>query len=209
MKKLITSLLILITCSVPGMAKANVPEMTRPEQTELVQGQFIVPTIDTIDIPTVEIIKPIIDDIQLQCLAQNIFYEAASEPEEGKIAVGLVTIYRTQDSRFPSTICGVVNQRTIIPSSHKSTIKNVSKNEHHTICQFSWKCRSVHRPKVDDPHWIESQRIANLLLVTPDTYTQFEEKYKNVLYFHAARISPAWAHQKVKVTRIGAQLFYR
>ena len=48
----------------------------------------------------------------LECLARNIYYEAGSEPEEGKAAVGLVTINRSRSGNFPTTICGVVNQRT-------------------------------------------------------------------------------------------------
>ena len=39
-----------------------------------------------------------------ECLARNIFYEAGSESEEGKAAVGIVTINRVKDGRFGNSI---------------------------------------------------------------------------------------------------------
>jgi spore germination cell wall hydrolase CwlJ-like protein len=37
---------------------------------------------------------------QLDCLTRNIYWEAASEPFEGKVAVAQVTMNRVQDGRF-------------------------------------------------------------------------------------------------------------
>ena len=70
-----------------------------------------------------EIIKQEINEDfnkQLACLTKNIYYEAASESYEGKLAVAQVTLNRANDPKFPSTICGVVYQRTL------------------GTCQFSW-----------------------------------------------------------------------
>lgn len=47
-------------------------------------------------------------DVQL--LARLIHGEARGEPYEGKVAVGAVVLNRTRDSRFPSTIAGVIYQ---------------------------------------------------------------------------------------------------
>ena len=44
-------------------------------------------------------------------LANVIFHEARGEPLIGQIAVGWVVLNRVKDSRFPSTIRGVVWQR--------------------------------------------------------------------------------------------------
>ena len=52
-------------------------------------------TIDIISSPF-----PFLSEREVQCLARNIFYESASEPVEGKVAVGLVTLNRTADPRF-------------------------------------------------------------------------------------------------------------
>ena len=48
---------------------------------------------------------------QVDCLADNIYYEAGHEPMQGRFAVAMVTMNRTQDPRFPKDICSVVKQR--------------------------------------------------------------------------------------------------
>jgi len=62
---------------------------------------------------------------QVDCLAENIYYEAGYEPRDGKIAVAMVTLNRVQDPQFPKDICSVVKQKV------KST------------CQFSWFCEHI------------------------------------------------------------------
>ena len=59
---------------------------------------------------------------QVDCLADNIYYEAGHEPHDGKVAVALVTLNRLQDPRYPKDICSVVKQKV------RST------------CQFTWFC---------------------------------------------------------------------
>jgi spore germination cell wall hydrolase CwlJ-like protein len=51
---------------------------------------------------------------ELDCLAQNIYYEAATESYEGKLAVAQVTVNRTNSGKFPTSICGVVKQKNVI-----------------------------------------------------------------------------------------------
>ena len=41
---------------------------------------------------------------QLDCLTRNIYWEAASEPFEGKVAVAQVTMNRVQDGRFGDSV---------------------------------------------------------------------------------------------------------
>lgn len=131
-----------------------------------------------------------ISERDLDCLARNIYHESRGEPEEGKVAVGMVTINRASDKRFPSTVCGVVNQRT------KST------------CQFSWRCNSVSPPRSSDHIWLECRRIARELLERPNSYTRLWQKYRSALYFHEFRVRPSWAAKKQQLARIGAHMFY-
>jgi spore germination cell wall hydrolase CwlJ-like protein len=49
---------------------------------------------------------------QLLCMAKNIYYEAASESFEGKLAVAQVTMNRVNSKKFPSNVCDVVYQKT-------------------------------------------------------------------------------------------------
>ena len=70
---------------------------------------------------------------QIDCLADNIYYESAYEPESGQVAVALVTLNRVNHPAFPKDVCGVVKQKT------------------NSTCQFSWFCMNVHRKHIDLP----------------------------------------------------------
>jgi spore germination cell wall hydrolase CwlJ-like protein len=50
---------------------------------------------------------------ELYCLAQNIYFEAKSEPLAGQYAVADVVLNRVNDTRYPNTICEVVQEGPI------------------------------------------------------------------------------------------------
>jgi spore germination cell wall hydrolase CwlJ-like protein len=165
------------------------------------------------------IAQPVIDIKELNCLAKNIFFEAGGEPVEGKVAVGLVTLNRMEDPRFPKTVCGVVDQRVtrMIETQGVREIRTawgttktepITIRNRLTICQFSWRCMFVKNPKSQDERWLESQQIARELLATNVTYSDLRVKYADALYFHATSIRPTWARQKEHVARIGGHHFY-
>jgi spore germination cell wall hydrolase CwlJ-like protein len=47
----------------------------------------------------------------LECLAENIYFEARGEPLAGQYAVAEVTLNRTRADHFPHTVCGVVHDQ--------------------------------------------------------------------------------------------------
>jgi spore germination cell wall hydrolase CwlJ-like protein len=165
------------------------------------------------------ITQPVVNLKELQCLARNIFFEAASEPEEGKVAVGLVTLNRVQDGRFAQSVCGVVDQKLVkdVPKDIVVEKRSLFRTERETqtvwskltICQFSWRCVSVKDPKGTDERWEESQRIARDLLAMSDSYPDLRNKYGEALYFHNVSVRPVWAKQKESVGRVGGHWFYR
>jgi spore germination cell wall hydrolase CwlJ-like protein len=165
------------------------------------------------------IATPVVDLKELQCLSRNIFFEAASEPEEGKVAVVLVTLNRAQDSRFGRTICGVVDQKMVRTFSRDVVVEKRSlwrtTREVHTVwqkvvtCQFSWRCTSVKGPKNTDERWTESQRIARELLEDRASFYDYRVKYAEALYFHAVTVRPVWAKRMEHVGRIGGHHFYQ
>jgi spore germination cell wall hydrolase CwlJ-like protein len=170
--------------------------------------------VDTITTPLIQF-----DPKEFTCLARNIFFEAANEPEEGKVAVGLVTINRVNDGRFKNTICGVVDQKlsvdipkTQIIEKKAAFLGNTTESKtvwsKLTICQFSWRCMFVNNPKSQDQRWLESQEIAKTLLADPSSYERWRTKYVRALYFHATGIRPPWANQKKPVEKIGGHIFY-
>jgi spore germination cell wall hydrolase CwlJ-like protein len=157
----------------------------------------------------------------LECLARNIYYEAGMESEEGKAAVGLVTINRSRDDKFPKSICGVVSQKTI--KSHYKTV-SVTKVQHdsigrkklvtedhtvvtsQTICQFSWQCGRVAQIDKNDEHWNSSLRVARELL--EGGYNNLRDRFADAMYFHNTQVKPAWAKQKQRIEKIGSHIFY-
>jgi len=160
---------------------------------------------------------------ELDCLARNIYYEAGLESEEGKVAVGLVTINRSNDEKYPRTICGVVNQKTVfsVPRTvtrvREITTGVVFKTVHrvqetttvwvnHAVCQFSWRCENVRKINYTDSRWEDSLAVAQELL--DGGYQEFRDKYRDAEYFHEKHIHPAWARQKRKIERIGGHIFY-
>lgn len=123
---------------------------------------------------------------EVQCLAENIYYEAGNQSLVGKIAVGHVTINRMNNPKYPKTICGVVNQRI------------------DGVCMFSWKCEEP-RPIRNQRAWKESQRVAHELLSRDKA--DFIDITEGATHFHSVRVKPGWKHKPV--TRIDDHIFYR
>jgi spore germination cell wall hydrolase CwlJ-like protein len=127
---------------------------------------------------------------QLECLAQNIYYEAGGEPFEGKAAVAQVTLNRVSSGKFPNDICKVVYQ------------KNVAIDK--VVCQFSWYCEQPARRNYINPaRFKESEAVAKKVLLEGFRL----DGLKDAMYFHADYVSPNWKHEKV--TQIGRHIFYR
>jgi spore germination cell wall hydrolase CwlJ-like protein len=162
---------------------------------------------------------------ELNCLAKNIYYEAGNESIEGKVAVGVVTLNRVADGRFSNSVCGVVHQRTVFHHQRHTTVtheihtkkylvldqvEQVTEVKTHVystaVCQFSWSCRAVASPKIDDQRWEESLSVATQLL--QGGFDDLRAKYDQALYFHAVTIRPAWQNLKKRVAHIGGHIFY-
>jgi spore germination cell wall hydrolase CwlJ-like protein len=168
---------------------------------------------------TVNIIAtPFLSDKDVDCLARNIFYEAGSEPTEGKVAVGMVTINRAQDPAYPTGVCGVVRQRTVTTVTKEVTTVNPPqiswleepKKETKTtfvqkvVCQFSWTCARVPDPKANDPRWIESREVAET--IARGGYPDLQVKYGQAMHFHAVYVKPGWKLKQI--ARTGNHIFY-
>ena len=52
------------------------------------------------------------DAKEIYCLAQNIYFEARGEPENGQFAVAAVTMNRVKSHKYPNTVCKVVWQHS-------------------------------------------------------------------------------------------------
>ena len=126
---------------------------------------------------------------QLDCLTRNIYWESATEPFEGKVAVAQVTINRVESGRFAPDICGVVYQKNVVYDR--------------VICQFSWFCDGSSKIRPIYPaHWKESEEVAKKVLLEGFRLPSV----KNALYFHADYVKPQWG--KPQVAKFGRHIFY-
>lgn len=126
---------------------------------------------------------------QLECLTRNIYWEAAGEPFEGKVAVAQVTMNRLRDGRFGDNVCKVVHQRNVVYQS--------------VVCQFTWTCQNNHKIKpIHAAAWQESELVAKKVMLENFKLPSLER----ALYFHADHINPNW--KKPQLTKIGKHIFY-
>ena len=131
---------------------------------------------------------------EIECLAENIYFEAAYEPEKGKIAVAFVTLNRVKSKHFENDICGVVKQKT------------------GGVCQFSWYCEE--RPKAmsyakvltntNNPLYND---IRNLAIYVYANYDLLTDPTYGALFYHADYVNPKWRNME-QTAVIGRHIFY-
>lgn len=166
----------------------------------------IIASSDTSSIPVESItIEHKLDEYvkeELMCLSKNIYFEAGTESDAGKIAVGLVTMNRVADKRWPNTVCEVVQQGPINRWWWEEKGKKVPIKHR---CQFSWYCDG----KGDDPYpgsrWDRSVQIAEQIYFT----TQYQGLVEGATHYHATYVNPSWAQHLTTVTRIDTHIFYK
>lgn len=154
------------------------------------------PEIKIIKVPEVKVIeKPVIvnkpvyltkhDKQQIQCMATNTYFEAGHEPIKGRIAVNNVVMNRAKDDRFPSTPCGVINQKS------------------RGVCQFSWKCEGGKRVR-DWAAYRKAKEIAENVYLG-----NYSDVTRGAKFYHADYVRPSWGRVFDRTTKIGAHIFYR
>lgn len=127
---------------------------------------------------------------QVDCLAENIMFEAGHEPKEGQVAVAMVTLNRLSSGNYADDVCGVVKQKT------KGT------------CQFSWVCEATNAAKrltmLHTPLYNEIRELAVNVLFNYDT---MKDVTNGATYYHADYVNPRWGLPKT--TKIGRHIFYK
>ncbi len=123
------------------------------------------------------------------CLTTAIYYEAASESDEGQRAVAQVVLNRVRHPAYPNTVCDVVYQGT---------------ERGDRLCQFSFACDgSMTRTPMRDA-WARASRNARLALAgyvfTP---------VGAATHYHTLRVNPVWNRSLTATAVIGAHIFWR
>jgi len=127
----------------------------------------------------------------LQCLAENVYFEARGEPLAGQYAVAEVTLNRTHARNFPRTICAVVHETRWDPVRRRHT------------ADFSWTELGALTPE-DGPAWKQALAVANAAYddLSPPLVPE-------ALYYHATSVQPDWARSRRAIATIGNHIFYR
>ncbi|MCU4179374.1 cell wall hydrolase [Bosea sp. BH3] len=123
-----------------------------------------------------------------RCLAEAIYFEARSEPEDGRIAVAQVVLNRVRSGTYPGSVCGVVYQ-----------------NRHrHLACQFSFACMGKSLRVRESEPWEDAVRLAR------DVYEGriYLEEIGASTHYHADYVQPDWAKRLRKMDVIGRHIFY-
>ena len=119
---------------------------------------------------------------ELRCLAGAIYFESRGEPLAGQLAVAQVVVNRAESSRFPSSYCGVVTQRS----------------------QFSF----VRNGRIPDAPtgsaaWRKARAIAQIA-----HQGLWESEAGESLFFHARYVRPGWSRKKVAKATIDSHIFH-
>ena len=123
----------------------------------------------------------------LYWMAMNIYHEAGNQPLIGKIAVGVVTLNRLKDKRYPKNIRDVVTEPF----------------------QFSWyNTKEANTPPANNSRWRESYEVAKLLL-TKAIGSDIIKLLEGATHFHAIDVKPAWINKVHRIAQIEGHIFYR
>lgn len=125
---------------------------------------------------------------QWACLAEALYFEVRGETVKGQFAVAEVIMNRVAHSRFPSSLCGVINQGT--GKKHR--------------CQFSYTCdglaERIHEPKA-------FARVSKVARAVIDG--KAPKLTSGATHYHTTGVNPRWARVFTKTARIGVHIFYR
>ena len=127
----------------------------------------------------------------LQCLAENVYFEARGEPLEGQYAVAEVTLNRTESRNFPHTICAVVHETRWDPSRRRF------------VADFSWTELGALSPD-GGPAWRQALAVA-----TAEYDDLHDSVVPGALFYHSISVHPAWSRTRKVVATIGNHIFYK
>lgn len=123
-----------------------------------------------------------------RCLSEALYFEARGETVKGMFAVAEVILNRVDDPRYPSSVCGVVNQGT----GQKFR------------CQFTYTCDG--RPEhIGDKRTF--QRIGKISRLMLDGAAR--RLTGGATHYHTRAVRPKWSKVFPKTATIGEHIFYK
>lgn len=140
------------------------------------------------------------DDVE--CMAQNIYFEASNQGRKGREAVAYVTLNRVESEQYPDNVCDVVKQAHLSKWHLENTGKIVPIRHK---CQFSWYCDG----KSDI---IKDAKVYNdILLIAIEVMMRYpkQDVTFGATHYHANYVAPQWRKSLSKVIIIEDHIFYK
>ncbi|NJC33601.1 spore germination cell wall hydrolase CwlJ-like protein [Sphingomonas jejuensis] len=124
----------------------------------------------------------------VDCLASAMYYEAATEGDDGQRAVGQVVLNRVRHPAFPKSVCGVVFQGA----------------ERRTGCQFTFTCDGALARVPREAGWARARRLAEAALEG-----RVFRPVGQATHYHTNWVLPYWSGSLDKIVAVGTHLFFR
>ncbi|MEY8828446.1 cell wall hydrolase [Sedimentitalea sp. XS_ASV28] len=125
---------------------------------------------------------------QWRCLSEALYFEARGETVKGQFAVAEVILNRVQSSRFPDSVCAVINQGT----------------GRRYQCQFTYTCDG-REEVIAEPGAF--RRVAKVARAAIDGVGV--DLTDGATYYHTNAVRPSWSRRFQETARIGVHVFYR
>lgn len=122
------------------------------------------------------------------CLTAALYYEAASESDDGMRGVAQVVLNRVRHPSFPGSVCGVVfqgSQRAI-------------------VCQFTFACDGAMARAPSRGNWARASRIAAEALAG-----RTFPPVGLATHYHTQAVWPSWGRSLAMTNIVGAHIFHR
>ncbi|MCE8006811.1 cell wall hydrolase [Aestuariivita sp.] len=127
-------------------------------------------------------------DAEWRCLAEALYFEARGETVKGQFAVAEVILNRVKSARFPSSICGVINQGT----------------GRRYQCQFTYTCDG-YKDVIGEPRaFARVGKVARAIIDGANN-----DLTNGATHYHTTAVNPNWSRIYTRTARIGVHLFYR
>mgnify|MGYP000103105571 FL=1 len=142
--------------------------------------------------------EPLVAQSEIECMAKNIYFEAAVESTAGQLAVAQVTLNRVKSKHYPNSVCEVVYEGP----------KDANGFPKRDRCQFSWYCDGKgDEPKNKGKLWNTSHALAKYVLKRQRDLIDITD---GATHYYATYIdAPRWARQKRITTSIDQHIFFR
>lgn len=122
------------------------------------------------------------------CLTAAIYYEAASETDNGMRGVAQTVLNRVRHPSFPNSVCGVVFQGS----------------QRAGVCQFTFACDGAMARAPSASGWARASRIAAEALAG-----KVFASVGLATHYHTQAIWPRWGKSLVMTNIVGAHIFHR